>query len=50
MLHVASQPNNLQLVSVELQVGELMVTRIQVGAEDHVPTLTDKTGHGGELI
>jgi len=50
MLLVEDQPGNLQPVSVELQVGELMVTRIQTGAEDHVPTLTDRTGHGGESI
>ena len=42
--------NNLQLVSVEHQIGQLMVTRILTGMEDHVPTRTDRAGHGGEWI
>jgi len=49
-LHVEDQPDNLQLVSVEHQIGQLMVTRILTGMEDHVPTRTDRADHGGELI
>ena len=44
------QPDNLQLDLVEHQIEQLTVTRIQTGAGGHVPTRTDRAGHGGESI
>ena len=50
MSHVENQQDNPQLALVEYRKELLTVTKIQIGAEDHVPTLTGRAGHGGESI
>ena len=50
ILQEERERNNLQLATEVFHKGLLMEIEIQIGMDDHVLTLTNKIGHGGELI